>query len=39
MEARFTTYQTINAKVCPLYIKLKFQQAKRRQETLKIQKQ
>lgn len=32
------TYETINAKSCPLYIKCKFLQAKRRQETLKIQK-
>lgn len=39
MEARFTTYETISAKACPMYLKLKFQQAKRRQETLEIQKQ
>lgn len=39
MEARFTTYEIISAKACPMYLKLKFQQAKRRQETLQIQKQ
>lgn len=39
MEARFSTYTTINTKACPTYLKLKFQQAKRRQETLDIQKQ
>lgn len=39
MEARFTTYQTISAKACPIYLKLKYQQAKRRQEVLEIQKQ
>ncbi|XP_060835186.1 snurportin-1-like isoform X2 [Rhopalosiphum padi] len=39
MEHRFSTYETISAKACPIYIKLKFQQVKRRQETLEIQKQ
>jgi hypothetical protein len=39
MEAKFMTQETISAKACPNYIKLKFQQAKRRQETLEIQKQ
>lgn len=39
MEARFTRSETISAKACPTYLKLKFQQAKRRQETLEIQKQ
>lgn len=39
MEARFMTYETISAKACPTHIKLKFQQAKRRQETLDLQKE
>jgi len=39
MEHRFSTYETVGAKACPVYIKLKFQQVKRRQETLEIQKQ
>lgn len=39
MEHRFSTYDAIGAKACPVYIKLKFQQVKRRQETLEIQKQ
>ncbi|KAF0770430.1 snurportin-1 isoform X1 [Aphis craccivora] len=39
MEHRFSTYETISAKACPIYIKLKFQQVKRRQEILEIQKQ
>lgn len=38
MDTRFRTYETISAKACPTYLKLKFQQAKRRQETLDIQK-
>lgn len=39
MEAKFMTQEMISAKACPNYIKLKFQQAKRRQDILKIQKQ
>lgn len=39
MAARFMTSETISAKACPTHIKLKFQQAKRRQETLDIQKE
>lgn len=38
MDTRFSTFENISAKACPTYLKLKFQQAKRRQETLEIQK-
>lgn len=38
MESRFATSETISSKACPTYLKLKFQQAKRRQEALDVQK-
>lgn len=39
MESRFMTNELINAKACPMYIKLTHQQTKRRRETLERQKE
>lgn len=38
MEYKFKDY-LIGAKSCPMHLKLKYQQVKRRQETLDIQRQ